>query len=123
MEEEQEQEGDLRNLEDEGVTEDELLDRLNELEKARDGDGGVPRERRYIRNDTEVEEEEQEHVSSLDVEFLKRVLLGKDISPPKNRRTLSCEQSSAHLWANKVDAPGRWRRLELEGQFYYLPFL
>ncbi|CAG7710446.1 unnamed protein product, partial [Allacma fusca] len=45
MEEEQDQEGDLRNLEDEGVTEDELLDRLNELEKARDGDGGVPRER------------------------------------------------------------------------------
>lgn len=43
--------------------------------------------------------------SSMDVEFLKRVLLGKDISPPvrpQNRRTFSCEQSSGagHLWGN-----------------------
>jgi len=41
-----------------------------------------------------------ECVNSLDVEFLKRVLLGRDISPPKTRRTFSCEQSSCHLWAN-----------------------
>lgn len=61
-----------------------------------------------IRRRMQSEDDDQEDTdaggheqgSSLDVEFLKRVLLGKDISPPKNRRTYSCEQSSGHLWAN-----------------------
>ncbi|CAL8088618.1 unnamed protein product [Orchesella dallaii] len=64
--------------------------------------------RNYIRNADQLDDDDDdddavshEPVSSLDVEFLKRVLLGKDISPPKNRRTYSCEQSSSgHLWSS-----------------------
>lgn len=62
---------------------------------------------RIVNDDDEEEDCHPEFGSSLDVEFLKRVLLGKDISPPNpkmNRRTYSCEQSSGHLWANPARA-------------------
>lgn len=56
---------------------------------------------RIVNDDDDEEEEEHGPGSTLDVEFLKRVLLGKDITRPKNQRTYSCEQSSGpHLWAN-----------------------
>ena len=80
---------------------------------------GVYGRRTIARTDTnDADEEEHEHISSLDVEFLKRVLLGKDISPPKNRRTLSCEQSgSSHLWGGSPSRCVRPRKRTSAPQF------